>query len=239
MKRLLVLLLVASCACRSASQPQGGIDEKESTPAPAPDAGVIDAGATDGGAVFVPLSQSEYRAVFVRELMRLTKTREATVSSEEAILVEDGVAPHSIEVLKKIGQSEAFVVATAGFGRVPHGPRKKAHVELLAYVDHYGQKIGQVLEALGEAMHARGETGRAFKEYDTVELPQPVHGLQFFDLRPSGEIDISAELRVTLLKVVPMSHDEFDQAQKNPAGEWDDPSSNTRAAARWRRLLER
>lgn len=239
MKRALVLLLIASAACRSTPRSDGEVAEKTAQPVPVEDAGVVDSGTSDAGTAFVPLAPADYRAVLVRELMRLTKTREATVSAEEAIRIDDGSIPHSIEVLKKIGQSEAFVVATAGFGRIPHGPRKKTHVELLAYVDQYGQKIGQVLEALGEAMHARGENGRAYKEYDTVELPAPVHGLQYFDLRPSGEVDISPDLRVMLLKVVPMSHDEYDQAQKNPAGEWDDPNANTRAAARWRRLLER
>jgi hypothetical protein len=62
--------------------------------------------------------------------------------------------------------------------------------------------------------------------------------MQFFDLRGAGEIDVSPDLRVTLLKVVPMSHEEFEAAQKNPAGEWDDPNANARSIQRWRRVLE-
>jgi hypothetical protein len=240
---LAVALVV--CACRSAPRPSDEKTTKESVVAAAPpDAGrparaaaEIDAGT---GETAIPIA--EYRAALLRDLMRLTKTREATVAPAEVIRADDAEIPHSIEVLKKIGQADAYIAATAGFGRLAHGPRKKSHVELLAYVDQYGGKIGQVLEALGEAMHAKGENGaewKDWKEYDTVQLPQPQFGLQWFDLRPAGEVDVSPELRVILLKVIPMSQDEFERAKNNPAGEWDDPNANARSIQRWRRVLER
>lgn len=235
-------LFALACACRSAPRPSGEGPAKESSAGElAADAGTpiktvtaIDAGVSEGA---FPIA--DYRGVLIRNLMRLTKTREATVPPADAIHTEDAPIPHSIEVLKKIGQSDSYIAATAGYGRVAHGPRKKQHVELLAYVEQYGGKIGQILEALGDEMHSKNETSAEWKEYDTVQLPEPLFGLQYFDLRPAGEIDISETLRVTLLKVIPMSADEFERAKNNPAGEWDDPNANARSIQRWRRVLER
>lgn len=226
-------------ACRSSQQAATVEAKKDAKPAAASaDAGARDAEVADAGAIAVPMGLQQYRVDLLRELMRLTRSREATVAAEDVIHAEAATIPHSIEVLKRIGQAEAYVVASAGYGRLPHGRRKNAHVELLAYVDQYGAKIGQVLEAIGDAMHARGEHEEAWKEYTAVELPEAKHGMQYFDLRPAGEVAIAPDLRVTLLKVMPMSREEFERSQENPAGEWDDPNAAARALQRWRRLLE-
>jgi hypothetical protein len=235
-----IVLVLAIAACRSAPPPEPSGGRGDVQPVTPPDAGTPpDSGVIDAGAAPAEMPIADYRTVYLRELARLTKTREAAQPEADVIRAGDAAIPHAIDVLKKIGQAESFVVTTTGFGRIAHGTKGRAHVELLAYVEQYGPKIGRVLVALGETMHAKSESGAAWKEYDTVQLPAPEQGMEYFDLRPAGEVDVSPELRVTLLKVIPMSHEEYQRAQKNPAGEWDDPNATARARQRWRRLLER
>jgi hypothetical protein len=233
----LTMLVVLGC---SAAQPAPrGAESSAPNPATsAPDAGPADTGTTDAGvAEVIPLDA--YRATFVRELMRLTRSREVPLAAGETVHRDGAPVPHSIEVLKRIGQADAYLVTSIGFGRIGHGNQKRGHVELLAYVEEYGPKIAEVLEALGDAMHAGGEHIEAWKEYSAVELPAPKYGMQYFDLRPAGEVDITRDLRVMLLKVIPMSADEYERTQENPAGEWDDPNAAARAVQRWKRLVER
>jgi hypothetical protein len=186
-----------------------------------------------------PLDLPAYRAAITRELARLTRSREATDPSPSPEEASGGKIPHSTLILKRIGQVDAFVVATIGYGRIRHAAKGVANVELIAYVERYGPNIAKVLSALGEYMHARGPDAPAWKEYDVVMLPKPEQGLQYFDLRPGGQIDVAPDLSVMLLKVVPMSEDEYETAQKNPSNEFDDPNSNARAVHRWRQVLER
>jgi hypothetical protein len=177
-----------------------------------------------------------YDKAFVRELTRVTRTRE--VPPAQGGDAPSGAGPHRIAVLKKVGHQESYVIATVGLGRVAHGVKPGARVELLAYASGYSAGIAKVLSALGELMHGRGADAPAWKEYDTVQLPQAQLGLEYFDLRPAGEVDIAPGERVVLLKVMPMSADEFEKAQANPSGEWTDPNADARAAQRWQRLLE-
>jgi hypothetical protein len=183
-----------------------------------------------------PLDLAAYRTTIVRELSRLTHSREVPDPHPEDVA---GKIPHSTLVLKRIGQIDSFVVATVGYGRLPHAKKGPSNVELLAYVEQYGPNVGKVLAALGEQMHARGPDAPAWKEYDVVMLPKPEQGLQYFDLRPGGQIDVGPGLSITLLKVVPMSEDEYETAQKNPMNEYDDPNSNSRSIQRWRAVVER
>jgi hypothetical protein len=178
-----------------------------------------------------------YRTELVRRLTQLTRTREfiAAPSFEQS----DAKIPHSVHVLKKIGQAESYLVATAGFGRVSHSSRQAAHVELLAYVDQFGPNVSKILSTLGMLMHARGAEGAPWKEYDTVQLPKPEFGLQYFDLRPAGEVDVGPDLRVALLKVIPISLAEYEKSRDNPSGEFDDPNMTARMYQRWRQALEK
>jgi hypothetical protein len=184
-----------------------------------------------------PMEQPAYRGAFLRELMRLTHTREA--ADPAPFDTAAAKVPHSISILKRIGQSDAFIVATVGFGRVAHAKKGPANVELLAYVESFSPNVERVLSKLGDHMHARGADAPPWKDYDTVQLPAPELGLQYFDLRPAGELSLGPDLTVKLLKVIPMTADEYESSQKNPAREYDDPNEKARSIERWRRVVEK
>lgn len=234
-ERVLLPLLVLALGCRSVppSRPPGALEPDLS--------GRVGSSAGSQGAQADARSPDDgpsldaYRASYLRALARLTKTREAKIPPED-LARSDGASPFSVEVLKKIGQSDALLVSTVGLGRRSEG--RGDRLELLAYVSQYGRKVGEVLVALGRAMHARAEEGVAWKAYDTIVLDTPENGMKYFDLRPAGEVELDRDTRVALLKVIPMSEEEFEKSQKNASGEWDDPNANAKASERWGRIVD-
>jgi hypothetical protein len=150
--------------------------------------------------------------------------------------------PARVQVLDRIGRDRSVVVLTVGFGRVVRpeetlSPENK-HVELYAEAEAFGPGIGEVLGALGKALHDAKGGGRAWHVYDAVQLPAPVAGLQFFDLRPGGELQVAPNLWVTLYKVVPLSEEEHDATLTRRGDQWmgedeTDPGGASRALKRW------
>lgn len=226
---LLVAAVLAGCAGQRSPPPAV-------QPAPPAAAAGVPSTPRATGAEAAAMPLAEYRAAFVRELARLTRSRGA---GDPRPGDPKARPPHEIAVLKRIGQPGAYLLATVGFGRAAPAKRGGARVELIAYVERVGPNLERTLSNLGETMAARGPDAAPWKEYDLVQLPAPQFGLQFFDLRPGGQVDVAPEVTVTLLKVVPISAEEYELRQKNPGGEYDDPDENTRAMERWRHVLER
>jgi hypothetical protein len=234
-------VLCFACATQQKPLPDSAqrqsMDKERAATAAKATAGDRDKASKAQGADKGPPELAQYRAIMTRELIRLTHSREVTGAGGDDS--GGGAIPHSILVLKRIGQSDAYVVVTIGYGRTAHSKRAPSNVELIAYVEQYGPNVGKVLSALGELMWARGQDATPWHEYDVVMLPKAEQGLQYFDLRPGGQVDVSSDLTVTLLKVVPMSEEEYEVALKNPSNEFDDPNANARATYRWRQIVER
>ena len=53
-------------------------------------------------------------------------------------------------------------------------------------------------------------------------LDDLLEGLQHFDLRPGGEVDVSGALRVVLYKVVPLAPDELERTRDEGGSQWVD-----------------
>lgn len=140
---------------------------------------------------------------------------------------------HDIVVVRKIGRDRSHVIFTSGLGRIPRPdralPAEHQNIELVAYSKDVGSGIGEVLSVLGAHLH--GRLGARWKTYDAVRLPSPVNGLQHFDLRPGGEIDVSDDLRVTLYKVVPLAPDEMARTESEGGSQWVDSGAADPAAA--------
>lgn len=132
---------------------------------------------------------------------------------------------HIVHVIEGASDSATpFVLVTNGIGRV-HQPRStehddNEHVEFLAYVERHGPNIADLLSIVGRLAHMHDPTDDAFKAYDTVAFPQPVHGMQFFVFRPGGHVSVRNGPQVTLLAVVPLTIDQYRQVVDGNAEEW-------------------
>jgi hypothetical protein len=150
----------------------------------------------------------------------------------------DSAPAHEIHAFRRIGSKRTHIVLTVGLGRVPRTSidGENVFVELFAESRNYGQPIADVLSALGRMLH-NPEVGRGFKPYASIKLDAPQHNLQFFDLVPAGEIDVAADHRVILFKVVPVTAEEYEATKKGEtqfAGRDDaTPEAAERASLRW------
>ena len=176
-----------------------------------------------------------YRTELLREFRLRNRSRPI---DEKKFAANDATPLHEVHVFRRIGGRRTHLVLTVGFGRVPRGEidGENVFVELFAESRNYGPAIADVLSALGRMLHDP-DTGRAFKPYASVKLDAPQHNLQFFDLVPSGEIDVAGDHRVILFKVVPVTAEEYEATKKGEtqfAGRDDaTPEGAERAYLRW------
>jgi hypothetical protein len=181
------------------------------------------------------IQDDTYRAELLKEFRLRNRSRPV----DERAYPEVGSSPaHEVHAFRRIGRGRTHIVVTVGLGRVPRTSidNQNVFVELFAETMSYGQPIAEVLSSLGRAMHDP-ELGRGFKPYASVKLEAPQHNLQFFDLVPAGEIDVAADHRVILFKVVPVTAEEYEATKKGEtqfAGRDDaTPEAAERASLRW------
>lgn len=181
------------------------------------------------------MDSQAYQDSLLREFRLRNRSRPVGQKRFEGV----GQAPsHEVHAFRRIGRGRSHVVLTVGLGRVGRAVENEEleHVELLAESREYGDPIAEVLAALGRALYDP-EAGRAFKPYRSVKLERPQHNLQFFDLVPAGAIDVAPGHAVMLMKVVPVTADEFQQTKQGEtqfAGRDDvTPEGAERALMRW------
>ncbi len=175
---------------------------------------------------------SGYQKALLTQLKRRSRMRPVgnwTSTSTQA-------PAHKVVALKKIGREKSMMVLTAGLG-LGQQVSSKVRIELWADTEAAGPGVAEVLTQLGTYIFSHGSQGG--QSYQTIALEQPIHGLQYFDLRPGGEVDLASGLRVQLLKVVPLSADEFDKAQSDTGSQWltgdaADPGAATKIRQRWK-----
>ncbi len=182
------------------------------------------------------MADAQYKPGFLRGMSQYFSGRRSLTAASSTVAPEHGVA-----VVKRIGQAGgAYVIYTVGLGRAPRlDPElgdEHRHVELIAESREVGPQIGEVLTKIGELLH--GAPGGTWKTYDTVSLRKPLHGLQHFDLRPGGEVDVAPDLRVVLYKVVPLAPDELERTRDEGGSQWvdagsADPDAAARDLSRW------
>lgn len=122
-----------------------------------------------------------------------------------------------IEVRAYRGRRRAAGVLHATFGL--DGPDTLATVELLAKAERAAPGVAEVLSALLVRARAARAAGRPWTGYQVIALPTPVRGLQHFDLVPAGEVRI-AGVKVDLLRVVPLTLEEYEAASSDAASAW-------------------
>lgn len=229
-KKDLLLFAVLLWSCRSQPPPQPAPIPPEIAPPPPPTPTP-----PPPPPVEPKIESDTYRAALLREFRLRNRSRPV---DERSYAGEGSSPPHQVHAFRRIGRGRTHLVLTVGFGRVPRAgiDGENVFVELVAESRNYGQPIADVLSALGRSMHDP-EAGRAFKAYASVKLETPQHNLQYFDLVPSGEIDVAGDHRVFLLKVVPVTAEEFDatkQGETQFAGRDDaTPEGAERAYLRW------
>lgn len=144
--------------------------------------------------------------------------------------------------MERIGRDRGTAVLTVGLGRRlradPTLTQENRRIELYADTTGFGPGIAEVLASLGRTMLEAGGAGQGWKLYDAVALPTPVAGLQYFDLRPGGELTVGPNEWVTLYKVVPLSEPEMERARAQKGDQWldgdeADPGSAERSRERW------
>lgn len=147
-----------------------------------------------------------------------------------------------VQALERIGRSSRTAILTAGLGRQSRGDpaltAENRRIELYAEANGFGPGIAEILGALGRAMTQPDGPGRSWKLYDAVSLAAPVAGLQYFDLRPGGELSVGPAGWVTLYKVVPLSEEEMERSRAQKGDQWldedeADPGGAARALERW------
>lgn len=181
------------------------------------------------------MAADTYQPAFLRGMSQYFSGRRTMTAGTSTSAPE-----HSVAVVKRIGQGGgSYVAYTVGLGRPtrthPDLGEDHQHVELIAESKTMGPQIGEILGRIGARLHA---SGSALKTYDVVSFAAPMHGLQHFDLRPGGEVDVTPKLRVTLYKVVPLAPDELERTQDQGGSQWvdagaADPAARARDLARW------
>jgi hypothetical protein len=168
-----------------------------------------------------------YRTALLREFRLRNRSRPVEDVAYDA---------HHIHVFRRIGRDRAHILLTVGLGKEKRAQPSLPFVELYAESRDYGRPIADVLAELGKALCDR-ERAEAFRPYATVQLAAPAHNLQFFDLVPAGEIDVAADHVVQIMKVVPVTAEEFEQGKRGEtqfAGRDDaTPEGSERALLRW------
>lgn len=222
-------LLLGACATPAPPAPSAA-------PAPAPIAA-----ASSAPPVLAPPPPAEvpfetYQEALVRAFTRTQPSRRGTV------LELPGEPRCVVQALERIGRQSRTAILTAGLGRMARGApdltAENRHIELYAEANGFGPGIAEVLGALGRAMTQPDGVGRSWKLYDAVALSAPVAGLQYFDLRPGGELSAGPSGWVTLYKVVPLSEEEMERSRAQKGDQWldedeADPGGAARALERW------
>lgn len=177
-----------------------------------------------------------YQEALIRSFTRTQPSRRGTVHELP------GEPRCVVQALERIGRPSRTAILTAGLGRTARGDAdltaENRRVELYAEANGFGPGIAEVLGALGRAMTQPDGIGRSWKLYDAVALAAPVAGLQFFDLRPGGELSVGPATWVTLYKVVPLSEEEMERSRAQKGDQWldedeADPGGAARALERW------
>ncbi len=224
MKRLGWLLILAACAQKSNTRPI------VAPPPPAP---------VTPPPIEVPpppktTPLADYQTLFFKAL---GQSRLGIKVSEQSFK-PSGQLGHKVHVFKTVGRKKKHTAVTNGFGRVlrPGAEGEARRLELITHSAQYGVNIGKVLSTLGKHMHNKKEAAN-FVAYARVELPSAPFGMQFFLLLPGGEIDLPSGERVMLLKVVPLSKDEFETEQSKES-QWVgtdaiEPGGAERTLLRW------
>lgn len=98
-------------------------------------------------------------------------------------------------------------------------PPKSETTELLTRASRPSRGVSDVLLALLELQGQAEAAGTPWRGYQSVQLPEPVRGLQYFDLVPAGEARPGGA-RVRLLRVLPLTQEEFERATSEQGGQW-------------------
>ncbi len=166
------------------------------------------------------LTFNDYSNGLLNALLKGTKAKEVDhYDPPEAVKPR-----HRVHVLA-LEEGKSFWYVTDGFGLVRQpgsaAGGKEVFVELATYSDRRDARIAEVLSLLGEAMHTHPARGpwNAWN-YDTLTLPDDVHGLCYFVLRPGAEIKMprsdEREQLVSVFTVIPLTAEE--RAQVANAG---------------------
>ncbi len=91
--------------------------------------------------------------------------------------------------------------------------------ELMARAEEPSAGVAEVLSVLGQQLRVAAQSGTKYSGYQAVTLPEPVRGLQFFDLLPAGDVRLT-DGQVDLFRVVPLTAEEFEQALSQEGGQW-------------------
>lgn len=224
---LLVLSLLGGCATSTAPPPKETAAQAPTPPPPPPPP--PPAPAEPG------LDPKAYEDALLGEFRLRNRSRPVKKTHFEP----SGQAPsHDVHAFRRIGRGRSHIVLTVGLGRPGRDVENEElkHVELFAETKEYGDAIADVLSTLGRALYDPKEAP-AFKPYRSVKLERPRHHLQFFDLVPAGVIDVAPGHTVTLMKVVPVTADEFRETKQGEtqfAGRDDvTPEGAERALMRW------
>ncbi|MCA9556175.1 MAG: suppressor of fused domain protein, partial [Myxococcales bacterium] len=129
---------------------------------------------------------------------------------------------------------------TLGVGAQPREapgvPEEERRVELLARAEEAGVGVAEVLQALAKALAAADAAGEPWKGYEPVALEAPARGLAYFDLIPAGTAR-AEDGDVTLLRVVPLTAEEYEAAKAARGSQWSgsggDPEAGDDSRARW------
>lgn len=130
---------------------------------------------------------------------------------------------------------------TLGLGARPREaegiPSEERRVELLARAEEAGPGVAEVLQALTQALSQADTAGTPWRGYEPVTLEPPIRGLAYFDLIPAGVARADRD-EVTLLRVVPLTAEEFEAARAARGSQWGgasgaDPEAASDARTRW------
>ncbi|MBK6689832.1 MAG: hypothetical protein IPG45_35530 [Deltaproteobacteria bacterium] len=221
-------LLLGACATPAPPPPE------PPPPPPAPVAALAPPLSAPPPPTEVPFES--YQEALIRAFTRTQPSRRGTV------LELPGEPRCVVQALERIGRQSRTAILTAGLGRLersdPSLTAENRRIELYAEANGFGPGIGEVLGALGRAMTQPEGPGRTWKLYDAVGLSAPVAGLQYFDLRPGGELSAGPGVWVTLYKVVPLSEEEMERSRAQKGDQWldedeADPGGAARALERW------
>ncbi len=222
--------LLAAVGCQTPSgraDGPGAVSSKMAAPSPGSVPTVRPAPFSGPGLSMVA-PDSSYRQRFLASLLRLLRARKVDE------LTGAGSGHHSVQVLRMAPKVKGYMLVTSVGQRPTPGLVSSGAlpVELVASSDSYSPRIAEVLFLLAGAMRRAESQNKPWRAYEAIALPEPIHNLQFFDLRPGGELRMDNGHVVSLLKVIPLtpeeferqrhfSHDDgFDQAEQEVLARW-------------------
>lgn len=224
MRRALLGLSMVLCSC--AAPTPAPIASPSMEPAPETATTVADPPAVAAPAVVVDPVQAyqdqiEAQVAGVRRLRHL----------------ETFTGPYEVRTYRGRRRHDGVLHLTLGLGL-----GQKPPVELLARAHKPTKTIADVLFAVARQLQAAPADGGTWKGYQTLELAEPVHGFQRFDLVPAGDAH-GPQGPVQLLRVMPLTLEEFEAASSEQGGQWSgaagaDLESKAAALDRWNPAFE-